>query len=81
MIAGWFFVKITVNAKQKTQKFLSLCVYLQVPLWVLIDLANFGLCLSMDFAISTRTPLQAILTSLQTSYRPLSRRGSQTVSI
>lgn len=35
----------------------------------------------MDFAISTRTPLQAILTSLQTSYRLLSRRGSQTVSI
>ena len=35
----------------------------------------------MDFAISTRTPLQAILTSLQTSYRLLSRRGSQTVSV
>lgn len=50
-------------------------------MWVLIDLANFGFCHSMDFAISTRTPLQAILTSLQTSYRLLSRRGSQTVSI
>ncbi len=48
---------------------------------VLIDFANFGLFHSIDFAISTRTPVHAILTSLQTSYRLLARRGSQVVSI